>query len=52
VSAHEVIHDVVQNKYHLASWGMVSQKIKFGDLGIPNLGDMNLCLLASWIKRY
>jgi hypothetical protein len=34
-------------KYHLANWGMVSQKIEFGGLGIPNLADMNLCLLAS-----
>jgi hypothetical protein len=39
-------------KYHLANWGLVSQKIEFGGLGIPNLADMNLCLLASWIKRY
>jgi hypothetical protein len=34
-------------KYHLANWGLVSQKIEFGGLGIPNLADMNLCLLAS-----
>jgi hypothetical protein len=31
---------------------LVSQKIEFGGLGIPNLANMNLCLLASWIKRY
>lgn len=24
----------------------------FGGLGIPNLRDLNICLLASWIKRY
>ena len=40
------------HKYHLANWGMVSQKKEFGGLGIPNLADMNLCLLASWIKKY
>lgn len=40
------------HKYHLANWDMVSQKIEFGGLGIPNLADMNMCLLASWIKRY
>jgi hypothetical protein len=31
---------------------MLSQKIEFGGAGIPNLADMNLCLLASWVKRY
>jgi hypothetical protein len=39
-------------KYHLANWGLVSQKIEFGGFGIPNLSITNLCLLASWIKRY
>lgn len=24
----------------------------FGGLGIPDLRELNLCLLASWIKRY
>jgi len=24
----------------------------YGGLGIPNLRDLNICLLASWIKRY
>jgi hypothetical protein len=24
----------------------------FGGLGIPNLRDLNICLLASWIRRY
>ena len=24
----------------------------FGGLGIPNLRDLNLCLLGSWVKRY
>jgi hypothetical protein len=25
---------------------------KIGGLGIPDLRDMNLCLLAAWIHRY
>ena len=24
---------------------------EFGGLGVPNLRDLNICLLASWIKR-
>jgi hypothetical protein len=31
---------------------MLSQKIEFGSVGIPNLAEMNLCLLASCVKRY
>lgn len=27
-------------------------KKEFGGLGIPNLQDVNLCLLGSWVKRY
>lgn len=40
------------HKYHLASWGSVTLKKQFGGLGISNIADMNLCLLASWVKRY
>ena len=25
---------------------------KFGGLGIPNLRELNMCLLGSWLKRY
>ena len=25
---------------------------EYGGLGIPNLRDLNVCLLASWIRRY
>jgi len=25
---------------------------EFGDLGIPSLRDLNVSLLASWLKRY
>jgi hypothetical protein len=27
-------------------------KKEFGGLGIPNMRDLNICLLASWIRRY
>ena len=39
-------------KLHLANWNMVCMKKEFGGLGIPNLQDVNLCLLGSWVKRY
>ena len=39
-------------KLHLANWKMVCMKKDFGGLGIPNLQDVNLCLLGSWVKRY
>lgn len=41
-----------QHKYHLADWGLVCKKKEFGGLGIHDFRDFNLCLLASWIKRY
>lgn len=25
---------------------------EYGGLGIPSLRDLNICLLASWLKRY
>jgi hypothetical protein len=25
---------------------------EYGGLGVPNLRDLNVCLLATWIKRY
>ena len=40
------------HKYYLASWGLVAQKKEHGGLGIPNIAEMNLCLLASWVKKY
>jgi hypothetical protein len=27
-------------------------KKEFEGLGIPNMRDLNICLLASWIRRY
>ena len=39
-------------KLHLAKWDLVCMKKEFGGLGIPNLKEVNLCLLGSWLKRY
>lgn len=39
-------------KIHLANWQMVCMKQEFGGLGIPNLHDLNICLLGSLVKRY
>ena len=40
------------HKYHLAARESVALKKQHGGLGIPNIANMNLCLLASWVKRY
>lgn len=40
------------HKYHLPNLDLVSMCKDFGGLGIPNLRDLNLSLLASWLKRY
>lgn len=40
------------HKYHLANWWPVSQKKEFGGLGIPNLRELNLSILASWVKIF
>jgi hypothetical protein len=37
-------------KLHLADWGLICRRKEFGGLGIPNLANVNLCILASWIK--
>jgi hypothetical protein len=34
-------------KIHLANWPSICMKKEFGGLGIPNLKDLNLCLLGS-----
>lgn len=39
-------------KIHLANWQLVCMRQEFGCLGIPNLHDLNICLLGSWVKRY
>jgi hypothetical protein len=35
------------HKYHLANWGLVTRKKDYGGLGISELSEMNMCLLAS-----
>uniref|UniRef100_A0A453FR42 Uncharacterized protein n=1 Tax=Aegilops tauschii subsp. strangulata TaxID=200361 RepID=A0A453FR42_AEGTS len=41
------------HKYHLANWGLVSQRKQYGGLvGVPNLREVNMSLLASWARRY
>jgi hypothetical protein len=32
---------------HLASWKYVTMKKDFGGLGVPDLRELNLCLLGS-----
>jgi hypothetical protein len=40
------------NEIHSANWPSVWMRKEFGGLCIPNLQELNLCLLESWIKRY
>jgi hypothetical protein len=44
--------DVSHKYYHLASWRHVTMKKEYGGLGVPDLRELNLCLLGSWIRRY
>jgi hypothetical protein len=39
-------------KMHLANWHLICMKKKYGGLGVPNLKDLNLCLLGPWVERY
>ncbi|GJM88508.1 hypothetical protein PR202_ga04579 [Eleusine coracana subsp. coracana] len=41
----------VHNKIHLAKWELVTLKKEYGGLSIPNLRDLNLCLLGTSVKR-
>jgi hypothetical protein len=40
------------HKYHLAGWKHVFMRKEYGGLGVPDLRELNLCLLGSLIKRY
>jgi hypothetical protein len=40
------------HRYHLASWQDVNIEKEFGGLGVPNLRELNLCLLGSWVRMY
>jgi hypothetical protein len=39
-----------KHKYHLSNWWSIAQKKEHGGMVVPDLGDVSLCLLASWIK--
>lgn len=39
-------------KIHLANWQLVIMKKENGGLGVPDLRDLNLALLGSWVKRF
>uniref|UniRef100_A0A453STI6 Reverse transcriptase zinc-binding domain-containing protein n=1 Tax=Aegilops tauschii subsp. strangulata TaxID=200361 RepID=A0A453STI6_AEGTS len=39
-------------KLHLANWHLVCMKKEYGGLGIPNIKNVNLCLLGTWVRRY
>ena len=41
-----------KNKYHLFNWQSLAQKKDFGGWDIPDLRNLNLCLLAFWINMY
>ena len=41
-----------QHKYHLANWGLITRKNEFRGLGVPNIKEYNMALLASWGKRF
>jgi hypothetical protein len=45
-------NDSDSHKYHLANWQLVSMRKEFSGLGVPNMRDLNICLLGSWLKRY
>jgi hypothetical protein len=50
--AHCLWNDFEGNmKLHLANWSLVYMKKEFGGLGIPNLKEVNMCLLGSWGKK-
>jgi hypothetical protein len=40
------------HKYHLSNWPSLAQRKENGGFGIPDLRNLNLCLLASWVQRY
>jgi hypothetical protein len=39
-------------KLHLANWKLACKNKEHGGLGVPDLGNVNLCPLASLVKRY
>jgi hypothetical protein len=41
-----------KHRYHLSNIQSLCQRKDQGGLGIPDLRNLNLCLLASWVQRY
>jgi hypothetical protein len=41
-----------KHKYHLSNWKSLCQKKEYEGLGIPDLRELNMCLLASWVQRF
>lgn len=41
-----------QHKYHLANWGLITRRKEYGGLGVPNIKEYNMALLASWGERF
>jgi hypothetical protein len=41
-----------KHNYHLANWKSLAQIKELGGIRAPDLRDINLCLLVSWIQRY
>jgi hypothetical protein len=40
------------HKYHLSNIHSLCLKKEHGGLGIPDLRNLNLCLLGAWVQRY
>lgn len=40
------------HKYYLSNCRLVSGKKEFGGMGVPNLRDFDMAMLASWNRRY
>lgn len=40
------------HKLHLAKWHLVCMKKEYWGHGVPNIRDLNMSLLGSWVKRY
>lgn len=38
--------------FHLANWPSICMETEFGGMGVPDIRDLNVCLLASWVRRY
>lgn len=41
-----------KRKIHLVEWDRVTSSCAKRELGIPDLGDMNVALFVKWIFRY